>query len=79
MKATGIVRPVDQFGRVVLPKELRKTMGIENGTLLEIFVDGSRIVLQKHQPDAYTVEELQEALSLVCKETGRDPMFYLQK
>ena len=44
MKATGMVRPVDQFGRVVIPKELRKNLDIEGGTPLEIFVDDSRII-----------------------------------
>lgn len=79
MKATGMVRPVDQFGRVVIPKEIRKNLSIEIGTQLEIFVDNNRIVLQKYQRDAYTPEELREALIMVCKETGKDPMVYLQK
>lgn len=79
MKSTGMVRPVDQFGRVVIPKEIRKNLSIEIGTQLEIFVDNNRIVLQKYQRDAYTPEELREALIMVCKETGKDPMVYLQK
>lgn len=79
MKSTGIVRPVDHFGRVVLPKELRKTLSIEDGTPLEIFTDGGRIILQKYPPDAYTADELQEALNLVCKETGKDPLDYLER
>lgn len=79
MKATGIVRPVDQFGRVVLPKELCKTMDIEKGTPLEIFVDGSRIVLQKYQPGTYTADELKEALIAAAKDAGKDPVTYLQK
>ncbi|WP_085833528.1 AbrB/MazE/SpoVT family DNA-binding domain-containing protein [Clostridium merdae] len=79
MKSTGMVRPIDQFGRVVIPKEIRKNLSIEIGTQLEIFVDNNRIVLQKYQRDAYTPEELREALIMVCKETGKDPMVYLQK
>lgn len=50
MKSTGIVRNVDDLGRIVLPKELRKVLDIEERAPLEIFVDGSRIVLQKYQP-----------------------------
>jgi len=50
MKATGIVRQVDPLGRVVIPMELRKTMGIGEGTPMEIFVDGERIILQKYAP-----------------------------
>lgn len=79
MKSTGMVRPVDQFGRVVLPKELCKTMGIEHGTPLEIYVDGGRIILQKYQPYTYTADELKEALIAAAKDAGKDPASYLQK
>lgn len=50
MKATGMVRKVDELGRVVLPKELRNTMKIEEKTPLEIFVDDNTIVLKKYEP-----------------------------
>lgn len=50
MKSTGIVRPVDMFGRIVLPKELRSTLGITEKDSLEIFVEDSSIVLKKYQP-----------------------------
>ncbi len=50
MKATGIVRKVDELGRVVLPIELRRTLGIEVKDSLEIFVDNSQIILQKYEP-----------------------------
>lgn len=50
MKATGIVRPVDPLGRVVIPKELRSTMDIGSKDGLEIFVDGDAIVLKKYVP-----------------------------
>jgi AbrB family transcriptional regulator, transcriptional pleiotropic regulator of transition state genes len=50
MKATGIVRKVDELGRVVIPKELRRTMDIQEGDPLEIFVDGQNIMLRKYQP-----------------------------
>jgi transcriptional pleiotropic regulator of transition state genes len=50
MKATGIVRKVDELGRVVLPIELRRTLGIEEKDALEIYVDGERIMLKKYQP-----------------------------
>jgi transcriptional pleiotropic regulator of transition state genes len=49
MKNTGIVRRVDQLGRVVLPKELRDVLGIEERTPLEIFTDGDTIILKKHK------------------------------
>lgn len=48
MKSTGITRPVDGLGRVVLPKELRRTLDIkEDQDRLEIFVDGENIILRK--------------------------------
>lgn len=50
MKSTGIVRKVDELGRIVIPMELRKTMGIQEGTPLEIFVDGEDIILKKYSP-----------------------------
>ncbi len=50
LKATGIVRKVDELGRIVLPIELRRTLGIEIKDGLEIFVDGDRIVLKKYEP-----------------------------
>ncbi len=50
MKATGIVRPVDALGRIVLPIELRRTLDITTEDSLEIFTDGQSIVLKKYQP-----------------------------
>ncbi len=50
MKNTGIVRRLDQLGRVVLPMELRRTMNIAEKDSLEIFVEGENIVLRKYQP-----------------------------
>lgn len=50
MKSTGIVRRVDELGRVVIPIELRRTLGIEEKDALEIYVDEERIVLKKYQP-----------------------------
>mgnify|MGYP002521833848 FL=1 len=50
MKALGIVRTVDRLGRLVLPADLRKTMGYGVDEPLEIFVDDDRIVLKKYNP-----------------------------
>lgn len=49
MRDTGIVRKVDALGRIVIPMELRRTFGIDVGDPVRIFVDGDRIVLQKHE------------------------------
>ena len=50
MKSTGIVRRVDELGRIVLPIELRRTLDIGEKDALEIFVEGSTIVLKKYRP-----------------------------
>ena len=50
MKSTGIVRKVDELGCIVLPIELRRTLGIEEKDRIEIFVDGESIILRKYQP-----------------------------
>ncbi|WP_331273999.1 AbrB/MazE/SpoVT family DNA-binding domain-containing protein [Capillibacterium thermochitinicola] len=50
MKSTGIVRKVDELGRVVIPIELRRTLRIEEKDALEIYVDGERIILKKYEP-----------------------------
>lgn len=49
-KATGIVRRIDDLGRVVLPKELRRVFNINTGDAVEIFVTGDEIVLRKYVP-----------------------------
>ncbi len=50
MKTTGIVRNVDELGRVVVPKELRRQMGIANGDAVEIFGEENRIVIKRYSP-----------------------------
>lgn len=50
MKATGIVRKVDELGRIVFPIELRRSLGINEKDGLEIFVDGEQIILRKYEP-----------------------------
>ena len=51
MKATGIVRRIDDLGRVVIPKEIRRTLRIKEGDPLEIFVDREgEVILKKYSP-----------------------------
>ncbi|MEH7350187.1 MULTISPECIES: AbrB/MazE/SpoVT family DNA-binding domain-containing protein [Bacillaceae] len=51
MKSTGIVRKVDELGRVVIPIELRRTLNITERDTLEIFVQDDRIILKKYEPN----------------------------
>ena len=71
MKDTGIVRAVDELGRVVLPKELRRTMNISAKDPLSIAVDGDAIILRKYEPDCVfcgsTKDLIQYKGKTVCK------------
>lgn len=63
MRATGIVRRIDDLGRVVIPKEIRRTMRLHEGAALEIFTDrDGQIVLKKYSP----VGELSDFASQLC-------------
>ncbi len=50
MKSTGMVRKIDELGRIVLPIEIRNHMDIKSRDSIEIFVDGDKIILTKYQP-----------------------------
>lgn len=51
LKATGIVRKVDELGRIVLPIEMRRTLDIAERDALEIYVEGSSVILKKYKPN----------------------------
>lgn len=51
MKSTGIVRKLDELGRIVLPIELRRTLNLAEKDAVEIYVDGENIILRKYQPN----------------------------
>ncbi len=72
MKSTGILRTVDRMGRVVIPKEIRAQLDIENEKdKLEIYVDGDIIILRKYAPACTFCNSLNESVSYegrtVCK------------
>ncbi|XOS94741.1 AbrB/MazE/SpoVT family DNA-binding domain-containing protein [Brevibacillus laterosporus] len=50
MKSTGIVRKIDELGRIVIPAEIRNTQGLTYGTPMELFVDEDQIILRKYEP-----------------------------
>ena len=50
MKSTGIVRKVDELGRIVLPIEMRRTLDIAEKDALEIYVEGTSVILKKYKP-----------------------------
>lgn len=81
MKSTGIVRKVDELGRVVLPIELRHTLDIEPKDSLEIYVDENNIVLRKYQPACIFCDDARDVLSFkgknVCANCIRAMQFTL--
>lgn len=63
MKSTGIIRDVDQAGRVVIPKEIRDQLNIKsNVDSLEVFMQGDNIVLRKYKPACFFCDTLEETV-----------------
>jgi AbrB family transcriptional regulator (stage V sporulation protein T) len=80
MKATGIVRRIDELGRVVIPKEIRRTLRIKEGDPLEIFTERDELMLKKYSPiatlerfskaTARSLNELSGNLAVICDTDG---------
>lgn len=80
MKATGIVRRIDELGRVVIPKEIRRTLRIKEGDPLEIFTDRDELMLKKYSPiatlerfskaTARSLNDLSGKIALICDTDG---------
>lgn len=72
MKATGIIRKVDELGRIVLPIELRRVLDIAERDELEIYLDSGKIILQKFEPSCIFCSSSQRLVSYrgknVCRE-----------
>ncbi|SFU39609.1 AbrB/MazE/SpoVT family DNA-binding domain-containing protein [Alicyclobacillus macrosporangiidus] len=49
MKAVGVVRRIDDLGRLVIPKEVRRALGFNEGDPMEIFVDGERVIIRRYE------------------------------
>ncbi len=62
MRSVGIVRKIDELGRIVLPKELRTSLSIDVGDPMEIFVDGSAIMLKKYEPSCIFCGEARDII-----------------
>ena len=67
IKSTGIVRRVDELGRIVLPIELRRTFNIAERDSLEIFVDGDAIMLKKYEPEPVKSGRGKRYICDICK------------
>ncbi|MFW5962353.1 MAG: AbrB/MazE/SpoVT family DNA-binding domain-containing protein [bacterium] len=70
MKATGIVRKIDKLGRIVIPRELRRTMNIDEADDFEIYVEEDTILLKKHKPACYFCGSMESTIEfkgdLIC-------------
>lgn len=67
MKSTGIVRKVDELGRIVLPIEMRRTLDIAEKDALEIYVEGDSIILRKYQPACIFCDNMKNVISFQGK------------
>ncbi len=76
MKSTGIVRKVDELGRIVIPIELRRTLGIEEKDSLEIYVDSEKIILKKYEPACIFCQNADDIIThegkRICQECLRE-------
>jgi len=60
MKATGIVRRVDDLGRIVIPKEVRRQLGISEGIPMELFMENGKVIFQKYNTSECVMERIKE-------------------
>ena len=71
MKSTGVVRRLDELGRIVIPIELRRTLDLADRDCLEIFTEGEQIILKKYQPACIFCGEAKDIVNYkgknVCK------------
>ncbi|CAM2789382.1 AbrB/MazE/SpoVT family DNA-binding domain-containing protein [Hathewaya histolytica] len=67
MKSTGIVRKIDELGRIVIPIELRRTLDIEIKDSLEIFVEGEHIILKKYNPSCIFCGDARDVINYKSK------------
>lgn len=72
MKATGIVRRIDDLGRVVIPKEMRRTLGIKEGDPMEIALEGSRIILNKYSEGCVITGSTDDLITFGGKQYSRE-------
>lgn len=72
MKSTGIVRKVDELGRIVLPIEMRRTLDIAEKDALEIYVEGDSIILRKYQPACIFCDNMKNVISFQGKNICSD-------
>lgn len=79
MKSTGIVRKVDELGRVVLPIELRRGLDIHEKDALEIFVDDEKIILKKYEPADIFTGSMDDLIDYKGKKISKESIIEMAK
>lgn len=79
MKSTGIVRKIDELGRIVLPIELRRTLDIGEKDAVEIYVDGDKIILKKYRPCCIFCNNVDDVLDFKGKNICPDCLEAIKK
>ena len=79
MKSTGVVRRVDELGRIVIPIELRRTLDIAEKDALEIYVDGEQIILKKYEPACIFCGDARDVINYKGKNICKNCMNELKK
>ena len=79
MKSTGIVRKVDELGRVVLPIELRKTLHIDVRDPMEIFVDEDKVILKKYEPSDIFTGDMEDLIEYKGKKVSKKSITEMAK
>ncbi len=79
MKSTGIVRRVDELGRIVLPIELRRSLNINERDTLEIFVDDERIILKKYEPADIFTGSMDDLIEYKGKKVSKESILEMAK
>lgn len=86
MKATGVTRPIDNLGRIVLPMELRRNMNLKEKDALEIYTEQDKIILRKYNPSMKTcvrcgknVAEINMCNLDLCKQCDMETYEYFKR
>lgn len=79
MRATGITRAIDQFGRVVLPSELRRVMNVSSGDIVEFYTDPGAIILKKYEISCLFCDQEDDLIDFEGKKICKDCLAKLKK
>ena len=79
MKDTGVVRKLDELGRITLPMELRKSLGLKEKDAVQIFVDGERVILERYAPSDIFTGSMDELVEYRGKKVSKESIIELAK